>query len=401
MSNEPSRYVAYSIEDRQWDARFNVQRDEDLTDLVNAIQRHWESGALRYILIGGPEIGTRPQQDDYQIRHVHVAAVFNNRISKRSILQHWGVKTGNGYYLVPRNRALPMSGWRDHHTKAFSKVDPGQCLLYEMGSLPADQAPAGQTFTKRSEEEKKRKIDEILIDMRGLIEEEKEDEAWRKFPRTFLQYGEKIKAMIHQKKDNLKSTGDPHIWIYGPPGKGKSAIMNYIYPNYYKKNLYNRFFDLYDPKIHTHIMLEDLDHDAVDKLSLTFVKTLCDEAGFAVDQKYKTPQLARASILVTSNFTINDVVEHSTETNGNARPANKFALLRRFWHIHSNELFHLLGVKLLPAYEVNVLKKQGNTDPGKLFMTWDYVNDVPLGIPIKKPDEYRQLLKDTYYKDYA
>lgn len=92
MSNEPSRYVAYSIEDRQWDARFNVQRDEDLTDLVNAIQRHWESGALRYILIGGPEIGTRPQQDDYQIRHVHVAAVFNNRISKRSILQHWGVK---------------------------------------------------------------------------------------------------------------------------------------------------------------------------------------------------------------------------------------------------------------------------------------------------------------------
>ena len=148
-----------------------------------------------------------------------------------------------------------MSGWRDHHTKTFSKVDPGQCVLYEMGTLPADQAPAGQTFTKRSEEEKKRKIDEILIDMRGLIEAEKEDEAWRKFPRTFLQYGEKIKAMIHQKKDNLKSTGDPHIWIYGPPGKGKSAIMNYIYPNYYKKNLYNRFFDLYDPKVHTHIKL--------------------------------------------------------------------------------------------------------------------------------------------------
>lgn len=92
MSNESQRYVAYTVEDRQWDARFNVQRDEDLEELVASIKRHWESGALRYILVGGPEIGTRPLQDDYQIRHVHVAAVFHNRISKRSILQHWGVK---------------------------------------------------------------------------------------------------------------------------------------------------------------------------------------------------------------------------------------------------------------------------------------------------------------------
>ena len=52
-------------------------------------------------------------------------------------------------------------------------------------------------------------------------------------------------------------------------------------------------------------------------------------------------------------------------------------------------------------YEVNMLKKQGNTDPGKLFMTWDYVDDVPLCKPIKSPEEYRQMLKDAYYKDYA
>lgn len=92
MSNERVTFVSHSTEDRQWDARFNVQRDEDLAELVANIKRHYESGVLRYILVGGPEIGTRPFQDDYQIRHVHVAAIFNNRISKRSILQHWGVK---------------------------------------------------------------------------------------------------------------------------------------------------------------------------------------------------------------------------------------------------------------------------------------------------------------------
>lgn len=397
MSNDRITFVSHSTEDRQWDARFNVQRDEDLEALVGAIKRHFESGVLRYVLVGGPEIGTRPFQDDYQIRHVHVAAIFINRISKRSILQHWNIKTGNGYYLVPRNRTLPVSGWRNHHIKEFSKVDTSVRSLLEMGTLPADQASAGQSFVKRSEEEKKRKIDDILIDMRGMIEKNQEEEAWKKFPRTFLQYGEKIKAMVHQKKDHLKSNGDPHMWVYGPPGQGKSALLNYVYPTYYKKNLYNRFFDLFDPKMHSHVMLEDLDHDSIDKLSLNFVKTLCDECGFAVDQKYKTPQLARATILVTSNFTIPDVVQHSIETNANGRGENTGALLRRFWHVHINELLRLLGLKILPAYEIKMLKKEGNMDPGKLFMQWDYATDTPVGLPIESPATYQKQLKNAFY----
>ena len=42
-------------------------------------------------------------------------------------------------------------------------------------------------------------------------------------------------------------------------------------------------------------MLEDLDHEAVERLSINFIKTVCDESGFAVDQKYKTPQLSRTT----------------------------------------------------------------------------------------------------------
>ena len=76
----------------------------------------------------------------------------------------------------------------------------------------------------------------------------------------------------------------------------------------FKKNLYNKFFDLYDPRTHTHVMLEDLDHDAVQRLSIQFIKTICDEAGFVIDQKYKTPQLARTTVLVTSNFNIRSII---------------------------------------------------------------------------------------------
>lgn len=400
MSNGYSnRFVSFQTEDRQWDARFNVQLDQDLTELIDAVTREFNSGKLKYVLVGGVEIGTKEYQDDFGIRHVHVALLYVNRVSKRSILKNLNIKQGNGYYLVPRNRSLPYTGWRNHHTKEFSKVDATKCVLLEMGTLPADKdIDNSNKFVKRSEQEKKRKIDEVLIDMRSMLENGQDDEAFKKFPRTFIQYGEKLKALIHQKKDHLTSDGHPHIWITGPAGCGKSAVLSWIYPKTYKKNLYNRFFDLYDPKIHDHIMLEDLDHDALDKLSTNFLKTLCDESGFPIDQKYKTPQLARSTILVTSNFSIGELIMQSEEANVFGKSENLKAINRRFWQVGIYEFLRLLGLKLLPKYEINMLKKEGNTDPKRLFMSWDYLSDTPTGEPLKSVEEYQELIKETYYK---
>lgn len=385
-----SKAVSFNTQDRQWDARFNVQNDVDLTRLIDCIRTEWDAGKFRYVLIGGVEIGTRPFQDDYQIKHVHVAAIFNNRVSKASILKNWNILQGNGYYLVPRNRDLPYSGWRDHHIKEFSKVNKGQCVVLELGELPKDENKS----VKPSEEEKKRKIDEILIDMRSMIEENQNEQAFAKYPRNYLIYGEKIRAMVHQKKDFFKSNGDPHIWVYGYPGSGKSAILNYVYPSYFKKNLHNKFFDLYDPEVHSHVMLEDLDHEAVERLSINFIKTICDESGFAIDQKYKTPQLARTTVLVTSNFTIPDIIPDDVK----GFEQNKEAILRRFWHVNIYALLRLLGVKLIPAVDRNKLKATGNNDPAKLFMTWDYTTDTPVCTPLKQPAEYQEVIKQSYYK---
>jgi hypothetical protein len=302
---------------------------------------------------------------------------------------------GHGYYLVPRNRQLPYSGWRDHHIKPFSKIDPTKNVLYEHGELPASSS---EKSIKASTEEKKRKLDSILLEMRSDLEDGKDEETFRKFPRNYLMYGEKIKAMIGQRTDLLKQDKphDPHIWLWGTPGSGKTALLNYIYPDYYKKNLYNRFFDLYDDKKHTHIMLEDLDHEAVDKLSINFIKTLCDEAGFAIDQKYKSPQLTKTTVLVTSNFQIPDIL--STEDNkSHGFEQNKAALLRRFWHINIHALLRLLGLKIIPVWDQKKLKLEGNSDPGKLFITWDYLQDRPLCTPIQEPKYFRDLLRNTYF----
>lgn len=386
------KQVAHSHEDRQWDCRFNVQTEEYLETILAAIKSENEKGKFKWIFVSGVEIGTRPYQDDYEVKHVHIGVIFHNRASKSSIIKNWRICEGNGYYLVPRNRNLPYSGWRSHHAKIDTKVDPESLILFEAGELPTETVVRG---TALGPEEKKRKIDEILIDMRKMIEDGKVEEAWKKYPRNFITYGERLKAMVSQKRDFFKNKGDPHMWVFGYPGTGKTAVLSFVYPNTYKKNLHNKFFDLYDPTIHDHVMLEDLDHEAVERLSLNFLKTICDEAGFAVDQKYKTPQLSRTCVLVSSNFQIGDLIP--TDVGGFEE--NKAALLRRFWHINIYGLLRLLGLKLRPKSERNDLKKAGNDDMSKLFIAWDYLTDCPTGLPLKDPVDYQEMIRDAYYKN--
>ena len=225
-----------------------------------------------------------------------------------------------------------------------------------------------------------------------MLQDEKDDECFKKFPKHYLTYGEKLKSTLKQRRVTACHEGNPHLWVSGYPGTGKTAIINFIYPKLYKKNLYNRFFDLYDPKEHTHIMLEDLDHEAIQKLSINFIKTICDEAGFSIDQKYKTPQLARTTVLVTSNFTINAIVPEGPGYNSNLS-----AICRRFWQVQIYELLRLLQLKLVPKVERAALKKEGNDDMSKLFLDWDYLTDTPTGRKLKDPMQYQQIIRDYFF----
>lgn len=385
-----AHYVPNSHEDRQWDCRFNVPTKEYLDTIVSSIKSECDKGKFKYILISGVEIGTRPSNNDYMCEHIHVAVIFNNRASKSSILRNWQIIEGHGYYLVPRDRNLPYSGWRSHHIKSFSKVNQTSLCLFEHGDLPVDRTAK---VPQASEEEKKRKLDDILMDMRDMLGRGEDEQCFTKYPRNYLVYGPRVKAMITQKSDFFKTNADPNIWLYGFPGTGKTSILLYVYPNLYKKNLYNKFFDLYDPKVHTHMMLEDLDHEAIERLSINFVKTICDKQGFAIDKKYQTPQLASTTVLVSSNFQIQDLVQ-----DGKGVEENKAALLRRFYHVRIDNFLRLLELKLLPKWDQKKLLAEGNADMGKLFISWDYVADQPMCTPIASPEVYQKKIRDHFYK---
>lgn len=126
-------------------------------------------------------------------------------------------------------------------------MDKTKCILYESGELPADLK---RQKVEASEEEKKRKIDDILVEMKEMLEEGKDDECFAKFPKHSLQWGEKLKSTLKQRRISATHEGNPHLWITGYPGTGKTAVLAFIYPKAYKKNLYSKFFDLYDPKEH-------------------------------------------------------------------------------------------------------------------------------------------------------
>lgn len=386
-------YVPFHAIDREWDCRFNVPTDADVDLLKACLESEAQAGKFRYVLMSGIEIGTKPYQPDYLIRHVHVAIVFINRVTKSSILKNLQIKQDLGYYLVPRNRALPYSGWITHHKKQESKLDPNSVVLFEHGTCPQDKANPSTQVQKRSELEKKRKLDDIIIEMKDMIERGEDDEAFKKFPRNFLIYGEKLKSIIHQRRDFFQSNGNPHIWLYGSPGSGKSALMQLIYPNYFNKNLDTKFFDRFDTNVHSHVLLQDVDHNTMERLGVQFFKSICDEAGYPIDQKYKTPQIVRLCVLITSNFTIDDVMPEDMK----GRRENLAALQRRFFMVNVRDILPVLGIKLLSKYEIAQLKKAGNTDPTKIFMTWDYLRDCPLGEPLKEASYYQEIIRTKYY----
>jgi len=94
------------------------------------------------------------------------------------------------------------------------------------------------------------------------------------------------------------------VWYVGEPGCGKSHAARALDEDYYLKPM-NKWWDGFSPRKHSTVVLEDLD------LEQTFMghylKNWADKWSFAAEKKGSTIQIRPKRIVVTSNYTIEQI----------------------------------------------------------------------------------------------
>ena len=140
----------------QFDIRINVGEEcEHLHEIEGRLARYWGNNQVRYYHISGIERGNRPEYDSYGKLHVHIALVLENPTSIRSVRNKLGLtRWKNGFYLVCRNKALPLHGWLAYHSKMETKVGNQEPLRVVRGIFPQERSRKTETEyakTKRLE----------------------------------------------------------------------------------------------------------------------------------------------------------------------------------------------------------------------------------------------------------
>lgn len=389
---------------REWDIRLNVPEDDEaraayLGDIIANIASEFNTGTITSVLVSGVEIGTVSHRTDYGHHHVHVAVIFKERRSQMAIYKSWGVDTDKyAYWGDQRNPAFPYSGWWDHHTKEFSKIskDPKDWCLFKRGQLPSDYNKK-RKYVVASKDEVSLTADERTRKIKEMFAEGASDkEVFERFPNAWVRMGARIKGLARAGERHVEKEKSslPHLWVWGEPGTGKTQVIKWLFPEAHLKDLTTHFWNGFDPAVQKEVILEDLDHEAVQKLGSNFFKQLTNEAGYRYDQKYEVGGETVSVILVTSNHTVREifgtVVKYASEVVVQA-------MERRFLQCNIEDLLRTLGLKLVSSYDRAILKKRGNLDASKLFCDWDYLRNEPTGEEVKAIDYYHDLIRDAFY----
>jgi len=185
----------------------------------------------------------------------------------------------------------------------------------EIGTCPLDH-----DYSNRSKEANKRKWDDAFeLAKQGNFEEIEKD--------MLIRYYHAFKRVRQDYPDTVQNLEDVcGVWIHGVPGVGKSHKARQAYAGTLYDKPLNKWWDGYQGE--DNVLLDDIGTKEAEWMG-TFLKRWADRYSFPAEQKGTTVQIRPNKIIVTSNYSIDDLF------------ASDFslceALKRRFQQEHQTE----------------------------------------------------------------
>jgi len=220
----------------------------------------------------------------------------------REIAPQTGTQHLQGYVAFKNRRSgqqvkklLPTAHWEVKSKKSTPQQASDYCKkdgdFVEDGVLPSAQGAAGN-------EANKAKWDAVLSNAKSgqidLIDAKIQVAHYRTLKQIESDYA--IRA-----PDLTDVCG---LWLYGPPGCGKSHHARSLHQDYYIKPA-NKWWDGFKPTQHQVVLLEDLDPSTA--FLGHHLKLWADKWCFAAEKKGSTIQVRPQQVVVTSNYTIEEI----------------------------------------------------------------------------------------------
>lgn len=97
----------------------------------------------------------------------------------------------------------------------------------------------------------------------------------------------------------------PGIWIYGPPGIGKTSYALARWPGAFMKNC-NKWWGGFNPEKHKFVVIDDIDKSNATHMG-HHLKRWCDHSAFSCESKGHELFIRPETIILTSNYSIDEL----------------------------------------------------------------------------------------------
>jgi hypothetical protein len=301
-----------------------VEQDRWIQRVMTAVQNNM--CPFTKILVGGWELSTNGA------KHCHVLVEFKNTRKMHQVragLLLQDVKA----WITPKLASTALNEVVEHHIKERSKIGPRITFQHPPGWVkmtngtihetmapgaararePFVNAPIQGVYTKdagtsTADEPPKKKQKTDMHRMLALAEAGDFDTIKEENPGLWLLNAARIQ--VHNKKqaplDDVRQL--EHYWIHGATGTGKTLSVQLLFPDAFQWDSESKYWDGFHGQ--KQVVLSDLDNRSLRSLGINRLKTMCDPGGFPVNIKYAGGQLAKAQIVVTSNFTIDECFKY-------------------------------------------------------------------------------------------